>query len=339
MRWQTRVLACVVVIGSVTTTPVVRAGWAEQYFAETSHDFGPVPRGAKVRHNFVLANRSAEPVSVVDVRASCGCTTGRASASVVPPGTQAVIEAEMDTRNFVGKKATVLTVTLAGPNGRTSEARLHVSSTILSDVVLNPGTVDFGAVGKGQSATQVLTIDRLGNPAWRVQRMASGCKAIDATLSETARNDRGVAYALKVTLKPDAPAGVVRDEIRIFTNDPETPVLPVQVTAQIRGELTASPGILSLGQVQTAAGTQGRFLVRGTKPFTVWAVEGEGDGFHAAADDTTAKPVHLITVTYRPSESNTRGDLRRDFRVHTDLVGEPPLTLSATLHVEPTLTR
>jgi len=337
MRLQTRVLALLIVAGAAPAATA--AGWADQFFVESSHDFGTVPRGAKVRHDFVLANRLAEPITVVDVRASCGCTTGRASASVVPAGTQAVVEAEMDMRNFVGKKATVLTVTLAGPNGRTAEARLHVSSTILSDVVLNPGTVDFGAVGKGQSATQTLTIDRVDNPAWKVQRMVSGCKAIDATLNETSRNERGVHYALKVTLKPDAPAGTVRDVIRIYTNDPETPVLPVQVTAQIRGELTASPGVLALGRVATTAGAQGRFLVRGSRPFTVRAVEGGGEGFHAAAADATPKPVHLITVTYLPAEGTTRGDLRRDFKVHTDLLGEPPLTVSATLHVEPTLSR
>ena len=79
-------------------------------FRETGHDFGPVPRGAKLRHPFVLTNRLAEPITILDIRASCGCTTGRAGASTVAPGQTAVVEAEMDTRNFVGPKATALFV-------------------------------------------------------------------------------------------------------------------------------------------------------------------------------------------------------------------------------------
>src|SRR3982751_3929866 len=88
----------------VLGTPARGAGWAEGLFAESGHDFGPVPRGAKVRHPFVLTNRLAEPITILDVRASCGCTTGKASAATIAPGQQSVIEAEMDTRNFVGKK-------------------------------------------------------------------------------------------------------------------------------------------------------------------------------------------------------------------------------------------
>jgi hypothetical protein len=42
-----------------------------------------------------------------------------------------------------------------------------------------------------------------------------------------------------------------------------------------------------------------------------------------------------VTVTYRHEEGKTRGDLRHNFRLRTDLNGEPPLDLTATLHVEP----
>jgi hypothetical protein len=313
------------------------ANWAEKLFHEPAHDFGPVPRGVKVRHPFVLTNSLAEPVTIVNVRASCGCTTGQATASLVQPGQSATVDAEMDTRNFVGKKATVLYVTLITASGKEGEARLGVSSTILSDIVLNPGSVDFGGVARGQtpSPSQVLTVDRVGVPNWRVERMVSACRAIDATLVETTRNGPNVGYRLTVSLKPDAPAGVVRDEIRLVTNDPETPVFPVQVSATIRGELTATPAVLILGHVSPAGGAQGRFLVRASKPFTVRTVEGAGDGFTVSADDTTPKPVHLVTVSYKPEEGKTRGDLRKVFRVHTDLPGEPPLDLAATLHVDP----
>src|SRR3982751_6691207 len=97
----------------VLGTPARGAGWAEGLFAESGHDFGPVPRGAKVRHAFVLTNRLPEPITIRDVRASCGCTTSKAGATSVAPGGSTTVEAEMDTRNFVGRKATTLTVTLA----------------------------------------------------------------------------------------------------------------------------------------------------------------------------------------------------------------------------------
>ena len=311
------------------------AGWADGLFRETNHDFGSVPRGSKVRHDFVLTNRLNEPVTILDVRASCGCTTGKASAQLVPAGHSAVVEAEMDTRNFVGRKATVLFVNLVAANGGQSEVRLGVVSTILSDIVFNPGTVEFGAVSRGRPVTQTLTIDRIGQPSWRVERMISASRAIDASLVETARDGLRVSYALKVSVKPDAPAGQIRDEIRLLTNDREASVFPIQVTAMIRGDLSASPSVLSLGRVASTAGVHGKFLVRASKPFVIRAIEGAGDGFKAAADDATAKPVHLVAVDYQPEQGASRGDLRRVFRIHTDLVDESPLDLTATLHVDP----
>ena len=335
VRRTTRGCWLVIVCGLATAAPAEAARWADALFSEQAHDFGPVPRGAKVRHTFVLTNRLGEMVTIMNVRASCGCTSGHANATTVAPGKTATVEAEMDTRNFVGKKSTVLYVDLMTASGKQAEARLGVSSYILSDIVLNPGGIDFGTVTKGQTASQVLTIDRVDAPNWRVDRMVSSSRVLDASLVETARNARTVSYSLTVSLKPNIGAGVIRDEIRLMTNDPESPSFPVLVTAVVRGSLNASPSTLSLGNVTSAAGAQGRFVVRAAVPFTIEKLEGAGDGFSVKADDATNKTMHIVTVAYHPDESNFRGDLRRVFRVVTDLPGETPLDLTATLHIEP----
>jgi uncharacterized protein DUF1573 len=331
-------LPVVLVVGIVVVAPGSRAyasSWADSLFSEQSHDFGPLARGVKVRHPFVLNNRIGETITIVNLRASCGCTSGRASTSTVPAGQSAVIEAEMDTRNFAGHKATTLFVTLMTASGKEAEVKLGVSSNILADIVLNPGTIDFGVVARGEKVQRSLMIDRLGAPQWRCERMVSACKAIDAELVETKRPGATVSYTLNVALKPDTPAGPLRDEIRILTNDPETPSIPVLITGQIRGELTVAPSLLGLGRVTSAGGAQGKFVIRGTKPFTITAIDGEGDGFHVAPADNTAKSLHVLNVTYNPEESKARGDLRRSFRVQTNLQGEPPVELSVSLHAEP----
>jgi hypothetical protein len=310
------------------------ASWADGLFSESGHDFGPVPRGGKVRHTFVLTNQLAEPITIVNVRASCGCTTGKVNASLVPPGQQATVEAEMDTRNFVGAKSTTLFISLLLASGKEAEVRLGVNAMILSDIVLNPGSIDFGAVARGQAPSRVLTIDRIGMPGWRAQRMVSSSRVLNATLVEAKRTGDSVGYLLTVSLKPETPAGVIRDEIRILTNDAETPSIPIQVTALVRGELSASPSLLSLGKVASAAPVQGRFLVRASKPFAIRSVEGTGDGFQVEPVELGSRTVHVVTISYHPEESRTRGDLRHSFRVVTDLAGEGPLELIATVHVD-----
>jgi hypothetical protein len=314
------------------------AEWADALFTEHAHDFGPVPRGAKVRHSFVLTNRLDETVNILDIQASCGCTSGRISTSAVAPGQTAVIEAQMDTRNFVGVKSTTLTVSLVTASGRQASVKFGIQSNILSDIVLNPGSIDFGTVAKGQAPKQMLTIERVSSQSWRATRVVANpnlVKHITAALTETSRSDDGVIYTLTVSLRPNAPAGGLREEIRIFTNDPETPMVPVLVTATIQGTLTAKPSSLDLGKVTSAGGAQGRYLLSAKIPFTVKSVEGNTDGFTLSANDGSAKTLQILTVSYRPAAGSTRGDLRHRFRVRTDLPDEPPVDLIATLHVDP----
>ena len=120
--------------------------------------------------------------------------------------------------------------------------------------------------------------------------MVSASRALNAQLAETGRKDGSVSYSLSVSLKPDAPAGLLRDELRLISNDPETPSIPIMVTGWIRGDLTAAPSVLSLGQVHSSAGAQGRFIVRSSRPFAIRSIEGAGDGFSTSPPDATARP-------------------------------------------------
>ncbi len=303
--------------------------WAEGLFAERQHDFGSVPRGAKVRHAFVLTNKSEGPISILNLRVSCGCTSGKASVTVVPPGGTGVVEAEMDTRNFVGPKATTLFVTLH--NGTEEvEIGLGVRSNILSDIVLNPGGIDFGTIARGQSPSASLTIDRIGQPEWRVVKMVSASKVLGATLAETQRANGMVSYRLDVSIKPNAPVGTVRDEIQFLTNDPESRSFPVLVTAEIKGDLSASPSVLALGAATSSEPVVGRFIVRASKPFKVVKIDGAGEGFTASADDGAAKAIHVVTVAYRPDAGKPAAPART-FKIVTDLPGEAPAVVTATL--------
>ena len=98
------------------------------------------------------------------------------------PGQSATVEAQMDTRNFVGKKETVLYVTLvtAGTPGRSA------AGCLLDDPQrrgAEPRRRRFRRGDRGQTPSLVLAIDRVGSPEWRAQRMILGCR-IDATLVE-----------------------------------------------------------------------------------------------------------------------------------------------------------
>lgn len=317
--------AAVLSLWSISGGKVQAQSWADGMFNELSHNWGPVARGATVRYPFYLTNTLNEPINIISLRPSCGCTSGASDKSLVQPGERAVIEAQMNTTNFVGHKATILFVNLMTASGRQAEVRLAVASEIQSDIVLNPGTVDFGYLVKGQEVTRTVVIDRVGSTDWRATKMSSNVRGIDAKLVERARTTTGVSYELNVTLRKDAPEGVIRNDLLIHTNDPNNPAIPVLMTAQVVGALAVTPKNVNVGTLAvTQTPAQGKFVVKGSQPFVVTGVEGGEEGLELIVAETTPKPLHVLTVQVNPAKFAAKGEFTRVLKVHTNLPGQPP---------------
>ncbi len=59
---------------------------------EKSFDFGKIPQGRPVTHVFELVNKSAAPIMLENVMASCGCTTPEWSRDPIQPGATSTIK-------------------------------------------------------------------------------------------------------------------------------------------------------------------------------------------------------------------------------------------------------
>jgi hypothetical protein len=59
---------------------------------ETSFDFGKIPQGRPVTHNFEVINKSSKPLLIDNVEASCGCTTPEWSQDPIAPGASTQIK-------------------------------------------------------------------------------------------------------------------------------------------------------------------------------------------------------------------------------------------------------
>lgn len=81
-------------------------------FESTTHDFGDVNEdGGPVRYKFEFTNNGEVPVKVLDVKASCGCTTPEWSRHEIQPGDKGFIVAEYNPLNRPGQFHKTLSVT------------------------------------------------------------------------------------------------------------------------------------------------------------------------------------------------------------------------------------
>jgi hypothetical protein len=80
--------------------------WASQEF-----NYGSVPSGTKVTHQFRFTNTGSEPLVLTRVKASCGCTTPSYSTEPVAPGEEGYIDVAFNTTGKQGVQNKSVTVT------------------------------------------------------------------------------------------------------------------------------------------------------------------------------------------------------------------------------------
>lgn len=65
-------------------------------------DFGRVPQGEKGKHSFVLKNATQKDLTIIDVHASCGCTTAAVEKKALAPGEETQIEVTFNSSGYSG---------------------------------------------------------------------------------------------------------------------------------------------------------------------------------------------------------------------------------------------
>jgi hypothetical protein len=322
-------------------TPAQPLPWAQKLlFGVTSHDFGTVPHGAQLKHRFKMKNLYAVPLNITELRATCGCLIPTPSTRSLKPHEEGFIDIIMDARKFKGSKLVRLIVGFGSPAGDfASTASINVTANARTDVVFNPGQVDFGVVAQGQSVVSAIDVEYAGNLEWRILEIVKNADApFTVEPRETYRRTSGVfnktntvGYQIAVTLKPTAPPGPFRQELILKTNDTVSPVLTVTVEGNVQAALSVVPPVVTLGTVKTGSATTQRVLVRGNRPFRIVGIDGGGTAVTATLPAGAANS-HFLTLQCRPDQA---GEWRKQLTIRTDLDGGATAAVTVEATVQP----
>lgn len=212
-----RKVACIFALSVFVVTPSYGQEWAQKMFKVADHDFGSVARGAKAEFSFVCENIYMEDIHIAGVRTSCGCTTPRVENAQLKTYDKGAIVAHFNTDSFTGPHGATLTVTIDQPFY--AEVQLHVTGDIRTDVVVAPGSVQYGSIDQGVAFDQQVTVSYGGSSDWKILDVKSFNPHITAQAVETARADGHVSYTLKVRVDQSTPAGYLNDHLMLVTND------------------------------------------------------------------------------------------------------------------------
>lgn len=313
-RQFARVCLLMLVIASVSSSSLYAQAWATKMFKETSHDFGAVARGAKTEFEFELTNIYEEDLHIASVRSSCGCTSPRITKADLKTWEKGTIVAQFNTRSFVGKKAAVVTVTIDKPYY--AEVQLMVSGHIRSDIVVEPGEVQFGDVDQGTAKNTQLTVQYVGRSGWKINDVRSQCDYLSVKLKREDQGSGRIGYRLDVGLKENAPTGNIQQEIILVTDDRTYDRISIPVFANILPPLTIAPKSLDLGDLKSGEAKQQRLVVRGKTPFSITEIVCDDPRFQFKIPEGE-KGTHLVPFEFKATEE--AGEIQQTITVKTSL--------------------
>lgn len=299
--------------------------WAEKMFDQRSIDFGVVARGSDAVARVKITNLYKQPVHIADVRTTCGCSAGRPTKTTLESLEDGFVEVTMDTRKFTRRKDSNLIVTFDAPLHQ--EVRIPITAYIRTDVVFDPGSVNFGSVEHGKEVTRTIKLLYAGRNEWQVKEIRSRSESIIAKAVETARGNGRVDYDIVVTLAPTAPPGALREQLTLITDDQNSPQVPLLVEANIEADFVVTPAITSLGVLKPGEAKEFKVVIKGKQPFQIEKIECESDrGLFKVRLPQNAAQIHVLPMTITAPEK--AGNLSEEFTITIN--GQPtPVTFKA----------
>ncbi|MEX0716549.1 MAG: DUF1573 domain-containing protein [Planctomycetaceae bacterium] len=323
--WGASLWLCATAIAPGQTASPATESWAHKMFAERSIDFGTIARGADARHRLKITNLYKQSVHIANVRTSCGCAAATPSQSTLESREEAYIEVTMDTLKFSHRKDSNVIVTFDAPLYQ--EVTIPLTAYIRTDVVLTPGAANFGAVDLGSATQRTIDVAYAGRDDWTIRGVQPHNEYVTAEAKEISRGNGRVNYEVYVTLKPNAPVGVIRDQITLLTDDARSPEVPLLVEARVEADITVTPAVVALGTLAPGDSRPTNVVLRGRKPFTIEKIEcGSDEESFRVRMPKDEKQVHVLPLTFIAPDKP--GDFSEEFTV--TIAGRPePVTFRA----------
>jgi len=312
------------------------AGEPDIQFEVQAYDFGRLMEGEKAEYRYRFRNAGEEPLVIENVRTSCGCTAALVSAKRIAPGEEGEIHTTFDSSGRLGKTHKKVTVWSNDPD--TPKVTLTLSGIVWSEVEVAPRRIGFGHVDRGENGNGVRIWKEVHvrfptNPKLYVKEAVVPSNAVEVEVMPRDTEDSGEDM-VRIGITPEAPIGLLTEEITIFTTSKLKPKVSVWVHANVQGNLVVAPRSLALrvSKKDTSYVRQVFVWKKGKKDLRVVAVEDRTGMF--TADVVEVKPGEKYRVDLTLKADAKVGPIKGKVIVRTNDPEEPVVEISVYGRIE-----
>jgi hypothetical protein len=203
------------------------------YLPEENFEFSPVFDGEEVRHDFVVLNKGASLLDLIQVKPDCGCVAVSYPRQILPGG-EGKIVIKIDTKGYSGEHITKA-IAVRTNDKKKSEFNLMISGDVKPVADITPTEANLTG-NVGQKIKQTVMISSTSENRFKILEVkAEKGDNIRYDLIEMNQPD-GIKYQLTIyNMKKEK--GWYIDNIYLKTSSKRSPVLTVRVLGFIRNGL------------------------------------------------------------------------------------------------------
>jgi Protein of unknown function (DUF1573) len=311
-------------------------------FAEVQHDFGRVRDDRPVEWKFTFTNRATTPVTITQVRTSCGCTTTALAKKSYGPGESGEISASFNPANRQGKERK--TIKVATDDAQAGEIELAILVEVIPRIGIEPaavflGELRFDAPVPANLVRPFTITSRV--PAFEIKGAKIDdprftMKALDPVPAE-ADGDKITRYPYEVSLAGNLPLGRHQTMLRIATNDATRKEITVPVIVESVGDLRIAPSPMAFQMPEAGAPVEQMVTVmaRNGKPFHILEAKATSPQMTLAAEvEQVAKNSELAwRVRVRGTSPAAGATVSGSLKLKTDSPSQPEIEVPITGYV------
>ncbi len=293
--------------------------------SEKTYEFGSVPQGTRVVHEFVLQNKGSVDIQLQKFTPSCGCTAASVDNSLIKPGESGKVRVEFDTAGFSGNKVKTVEVLTSDPDA--PEVVLTLRGTVVPGVNAEPRRIEFGELSPGNDSngwTKEFTVTLTKGTELKIEKVASYSKFL--TVTQVGGSESGQTY--KVELSKDAPKGEFRDRVVVQFQGDKQSSFNIPVTASLRGDLRVVPSTVSFGVIEGSESIERRVRWENTSKSKVSVSEVISSHPAITATFIEIQPGVKGVVALKVDPAKVGSDLRGTVEVKSDHPTEGSLMIN-----------
>lgn len=213
-------------------------GATQLKFTPEFADFGDVPVNESRTMSIQVSNPTAEPITLSDLRPSCGCLQASAPEFVVRPGKS--IPLILKIAALPGKKKEILHLYFKTDESKDNVCLIEVHIRVMEEIIVEPNVLKFDQLEKNAAKTLETIVRSADAKPFKIKTVA--CARSEFTFKWQPL-ENGAAYKIFATLQ-SAKGGMTAEQAGIVTDREQNGTSPLYLSGTIKPDLNCKPAIV-----------------------------------------------------------------------------------------------